>query len=165
MLYGAGIRVSELVSIKLSDIDFDINMVKVLGKGRKPRIIPFNDITKKKLYEYLSKRTALFNSNSVELENYVFLNRFGTILTTRSVQRLMENLSKKAGLLRKTTPHTLRHSYATHMLNAGAGIKTIKELLGHSSISTTEKYTHLTTEKLKQVYKKTHPSQKKSEPK
>ena len=155
LLYGAGLRVSELASLKASDIDFDERVVKVLGKGRKQRIVPFNNAAKQRLSEYLSVRLKLVKADKPT--NMFFLNKNGSSLNVRSIQRLMNLLSVKSGLLKGATPHTMRHSFATHMLEAGAGIKTVKELLGHSSISATERYTHLTMEKLMEMYKKSHP--------
>jgi len=155
LLYGAGIRVSELCGLKLGDIDFDQKILKILGKGRKQRLSPFNDEALNTLKAYLDIRGEFLKEDKPT--DYVFLNRSGTPLGVRTVQRLTKFISLKAGLLKAATPHTMRHSYATHLLEAGASIKTVKELLGHASIAATQKYTHLTVEKLSEVYKKAHP--------
>ena len=155
LLYGAGIRVSELCGLKLGDIDFDQKILKILGKGRKQRLSPFNDEALNTLKAYIDIRGEFLKEDKPT--DYVFLNRSGTPLGVRTVQRLTKFISLKAGLLKAATPHTMRHSYATHLLEAGASIKTVKELLGHASIAATQKYTHLTVEKLSEVYKKAHP--------
>jgi integrase/recombinase XerC len=155
LLYGAGLRVSELASMKLSDMDLDQRIVKVLGKGRKERLAPFNDEALGTLKAYLGIRGQFINADRPT--DSVFVNKSGSDLNVRSIQRLTKFISKKAGLLRDATPHTMRHSYATHLLEAGASIKTVKELLGHASIAATQRYTHLTMDKLSEMYKKAHP--------
>lgn len=155
LLYGAGLRVSELASIELSDIDIEQRMIKVLGKGRKERLAPFNEEALNTLRAYLEVRGQFVNADRPT--ESVFLNRSGSVLNVRSIQRLTKFISVKAGLLRNATPHTMRHSYATHLLEAGASIKTVKELLGHASIAATQRYTHLTMDKLSEMYKKAHP--------
>ena len=156
LLYATGIRVSELTGLKFSDINYDTKQLKILGKGQKFRMVFFNTMAETYLKTYLNLRNNLIKS--VDTENdFVFLNRFGTQLTTRSIERLFNTLSKKASLTTRPTPHTMRHSFASHLLNNGADIKTVKELLGHSSISTTEKYTHISLDNLKKVYNKSHP--------
>ncbi|MEI6093699.1 MAG: tyrosine-type recombinase/integrase [bacterium] len=155
LLYGAGLRVSELASIKIGDVNFEQRVVKILGKGRKERLSPFNQEACNTLKAYLDVRAQLINVDKPN--EYIFLNRSGNNLNVRSIQRLTKFISMKAGLLRNATPHTMRHSYATHLLEAGASIKTVKELLGHASIAATQRYTHLTIDKLTQMYKKAHP--------
>ncbi|MCX6013520.1 MAG: tyrosine-type recombinase/integrase, partial [Chloroflexi bacterium] len=155
MLYGAGLRVSELALIKLGDIDFDQRIMKILGKGRKERLAPFNQEAANTLKTYLDVRGQFVNADKPN--DYIFLNKSGGNLGVRSIQRLTKFISIKAGLLRNATPHTMRHSYATHLLEAGASIKTVKELLGHASIAATQRYTHLTMDKLSEMYKKAHP--------
>ncbi len=155
LLYGAGLRVSELASIKASDIDFNERTIRVMGKGRKERIAPFNEEALKSLNSYLEIRSNLAKEDKPS--DIIFLNKSGTPLNVRSIQRLTRFISLKAGIIRKATPHTMRHSYATHLLEAGASIKTVKELLGHASIAATQKYTHLTMEKLAEMYKRSHP--------
>ncbi len=155
LLYGAGLRVSELASLKLSDVDFESRIMRVLGKGRKERLCPFNDEALSTLKSYLEIRNNFINQDRPN--DNIFVNKSGGPLGVRSIQRLMDIVSSKAGLLRKATPHTIRHTYATHLLEAGASIKTVKELLGHASIAATQRYTHITMEKLTEIYKKSHP--------
>jgi integrase/recombinase XerC len=155
LLYGAGIRVSELAGIKLNDINKEERTLKVLGKGRKERIVPFNREALNALEKYLVVRNGFEKPDKPS--DILYLNKSGSPLGVRSIQRLVKFVSAKAGLLKSATPHTMRHSYATHMLEAGASIKTVKELLGHASIAATQRYTHLTMEKLTEMYKKAHP--------
>jgi site-specific recombinase XerD len=155
LLYGAGLRVSELAGLKLSDVDYDSKVLRVLGKGRKERLTPFNDEALSTLKSYLDIRHNFIKEDKPN--DNIFVNRSGSPLGVRSIQRLTDIISSKAGLLRKATPHTIRHTYATHLLEAGASIKTVKELLGHASIAATQRYTHITMEKLTEIYKKSHP--------
>ena len=161
LFYATGIRVSELCNVKLEDINFDKKQIKILGKGQKFRLVFFNTSAEALLNKYLLVRKELLLKNNSEDFDFLILNRFGKKISTRSIERLFTELSKKGGLKIKPTPHTMRHSFATHLLNSGANIKTVKELLGHSSISTTEKYTHISLEELKKVYNKAHPRGKK----
>lgn len=155
LLYGAGLRVSELANLKLGDVDYTTKVVKVLGKGRKERLAPFNDEALSTLKNYLDIRNNFIKEDKPT--DNIYVNKSGTPLGVRSIQRLTNFISAKAGLLKKATPHTMRHSYATHLLEAGASIKTVKELLGHASIAATQRYTHITIEKLSEIYKKSHP--------
>jgi len=155
LLYGAGLRVSELANLKLGDVDYDTKVLKVLGKGRKERLAPFNDEALSTLKTYLDIRNNFIKEDKPT--DNIFVNKSGMPLGVRSIQRLTNFISAKAGLLRKATPHTMRHSYATHLLEAGASIKTVKELLGHASIAATQRYTHITMEKLSEIYRKSHP--------
>ena len=155
LLYGAGIRVSELASLELKDIDQEQKTLKVMGKGRKERVAPFNNEALQALSSYLSVRDK-FLKQDLPTER-IFLNKSGAPLNVRSIQRLTRFISLKAGILKKTTPHTMRHSYATHLMEAGASIKTVKELLGHASIAATQKYTHMSMQQLSEMYKKAHP--------
>jgi len=155
LLYGAGLRVSELANLKIEDVDFDSKIVRVLGKGRKERLAPFNDEALSTLKTYLEIRHTFIKQDKPN--DNVFVNKSGSPLNVRSIQRLTNFISAKAGLLKKATPHTMRHSYATHLLEAGASIKTVKELLGHESIAATQRYTHITMEKLAEIYRKSHP--------
>ncbi len=150
LLYSTGIRVGELTSLKIGDIDFFQELIKVKGKGKKERIVPIGSYALKALIEYIEKRPN-------KKEKNVFLNKYGKPLTERSVERIIDKYSKKAGIGKKITPHTFRHTFATHMLDRGADLRTVQELLGHERITTTQIYTHLTVEKLKEFYNKTHP--------
>ena len=150
LLYSTGIRVGELVSLTLKDINFVDETIKVKGKGKKERIVPVGTPAMKALIEYIERKPY-------SRVDAVFLNKYGKTLTERSVERLVDKYSKKAGIGKKVTPHTFRHSFATHMLNRGADLRTVQELLGHERITTTQIYTHLTLEKLREFYNKAHP--------
>jgi len=150
LLYSTGIRVGELTSLKIEDIDFFQELIKVKGKGKKERIVPIGSYALKALIEYIERRPN-------KKEKNVFLNKYGKPLSERSVERIIDKFSKKAGIGKKITPHTFRHTFATHMLDRGADLRTVQELLGHERITTTQIYTHLTVEKLKEFYNKTHP--------
>lgn len=147
--YSSGLRISELVALDLSTVDFISGIIKVMGKGKKERVVPVGDIALKTIRNYLQARKK---------ENEaVFLNKNGRRITTRGVRGIVDKYLKRAGILRGISAHTLRHSFATHLLNRGADLRTVQELLGHANLSTTQIYTHLTTEKLKSVYDKAHP--------
>jgi integrase/recombinase XerC len=154
MLYAAGLRVSELTNLSLGDLDFTVGYVKVLGKGAKERIVPVGRQAIAALKHYLERSRPILIK---EKENAIFLNRNGTRLSSRSVRRIVDKYIKQVSIERAITPHSLRHSFATHLLNAGADLRTVQELLGHVSISTTQIYTHVTKEKMKSVYDQTHP--------
>lgn len=159
LLYSTGIRVSELVNIKLNDINFYNQTIKILGKGNKERIVIFGNKCLEKLNKYLNDgRVKLKTGNE---NNYLLLNKNGTKLTDRGVRLIIDNLMRKTTLGRKISPHTLRHTFATHMLNHGASLKIVQELLGHSDLSSTQVYTHITSERLKDAYRKAHPRAKK----
>ena len=154
LLYSTGIRVSELINIKVNDIrDKEI---KVFGKGSKERIVLFGSVCEKKINDYLKVRGKLLKNNRCD---YLLLNNNGNRLTTRGIEYIIEKLARKIGL--KITPHTLRHTFATHMLNEGADLKCVQELLGHENLQTTSIYTHVTNERLRNVYLKCHPRAKK----
>lgn len=153
LLYSTGIRVSELVNIKLSDIDLINESIKVLGKGKKVRIVYFGNICRDKIKKYLNIRNTI-NPKNIE---YLLINKRGDRLSDRSVRKIFENIIKINHLDITFTPHTLRHTYATHMLNEGSDIRSVQELLGHSSITTTGIYTHVSNEHLRSVYLKSHP--------
>ncbi|HTY12669.1 MAG TPA: tyrosine recombinase XerC, partial [Candidatus Omnitrophota bacterium] len=153
LLYGSGIRVSEATKLNLSDLDLNGGEVRVFGKGRKERIVLIGKYAISSLKDYLSARGKQEN-------RALFLNRRGGRFTQRSVERLIKVYSKKAGIEKPLTPHTLRHTFATHLLSSGADLRTVQELLGHSSLQTTQVYTHVTKEKLKSVYDLAHPRAK-----
>lgn len=155
VIYGAGLRVAEIVRMNVNDIDFDEGEIKVLGKGSKERIVLFGSHAREAIHHYIEKgRPKLAGS---EKSSALFINHRGSRLTIRSVERLIVQHSKKAGLTKKVTPHTLRHSFATHLLAGGADLRMVQELLGHVSLSTTQVYTHITKERLKEVYDSAHP--------
>lgn len=156
VLYSCGLRVSELVGLDWSDIYPNVEMVRVRGKGGKERVVPIGRTALAALAEYRESLPRLC-PRGIAAPQAVFLNRRGTRLTVRSVARLLDAYVCKAGLATKISPHALRHSFATHLLNAGADLRAIQELLGHASLSTTQRYTHLDLDHLTRVYDKTHP--------
>ena len=166
LLYSSGLRVSELTGLNISDINIKTEMIKVLGKGNKERMIPIGGKAIEALSVYMeAKKTPnkpSKNENEDKASEAVFLNYRGDRLTSRSVARIVEKYLRKAGVPGTGSPHTLRHSFATHLLDSGADLRGIQELLGHASLSTTQKYTHITTDKLMEVYDKAHPRAKKS---
>ena len=151
LLYSSGLRVGELVGLNLNQVDLDLGIVKVMGKGRKERIVPVGMKAAEALKAYLGGRGDLAG------EDPLFLNPKGGRLSTRTVGRLVKSYSKRSGIFRKISPHSLRHTFATHLLDAGADIREIQEMLGHVSLSTTQRYTHVTMGKLMEVYDKAHP--------
>lgn len=155
-LYSAGLRVSELVALDVLDADLNDGVVTVRGKGKKERLALLGPQALKAIGGWIDDRTAILNRLGKETAA-VFLNKDGGRLTTRSVGRLLGKYLRLAGLDPRTTPHTLRHSFATHMLDAGADIRGVQELLGHKSLNTTQIYTHVTTQRLQETYKKAHP--------
>ncbi len=154
LLYASGLRISELVGIDLDDLELRSRLVKVRGKGAKERIVPFGSKAEAALRAYIAVRGELIRN--IE-EEAVFVNYRGERITTRSIRRLFDGYVRDAALRAGVSPHTLRHSFATHLLNAGADLRGIQELLGHASLSTTQKYTHLNDWQLMAVYKKAHP--------
>ena len=157
ILYGAGIRVSELTGLDLEDLDPARGYILVYGKGAKERLAPLGKKGCRALQNYLARGRPHLLSKQCPKETAVFLNRRGGRLTVRSVRRLLDGYVKRAILGKKVSPHTLRHSYATHLLEGGADLRVVQELLGHASISTTQIYTHLSREKIRKVYNGAHP--------
>ncbi len=158
-LYSTGMRVSELVGLNMDDIDFLGEVVHIRGKGKKERIAPISASALQVIQHYMEFRNKRAqNSSNFDLK-VLFVNKHGRRLSTRSVRRKMDKYLKMAGLDPAISPHTLRHSFATHMLNNGADLRSVQELLGHQSLSTTQVYTHLTTSRLKEVYESAHPRQ------
>jgi integrase/recombinase XerC len=154
-LYATGLRVSELVSIDHGDINFPELLVRVKGKGKKERIVPFGRSAEKSLRAYLIKRGKI-NQGKISFEA-VFLNFKGGRLSSRSVERIVDKYIRRTALKRKISPHSLRHSFASHLLSRGADLRVIQELLGHESLATTQKYTHLDLRHLIEIYRKSHP--------
>jgi len=155
-MYSAGLRVSELVGINDGDLDLDDGLVRVRGKGKRERLAPLGSYATKAVREWLSRR-CLARGQTPTPQSPVFTNRFGGRLTTRSVARMLEKYLLQTGLNLKTSPHTLRHSFATHLIDRGADIRSVQELLGHKSLVTTQIYTHLSTAGLRQAYERAHP--------
>lgn len=156
-LYSTGIRVSELVALNMDDVDFLGEIVHIRGKGKKERIAPISSSALQAIQHYMEFRNKRAQSNTNFDTKVLFVNKHGHRLSTRSVRRKMDKYLKMAGLDPNISPHTLRHSFATHMLNNGADLRSVQELLGHQSLSTTQVYTHLTTRKLKEIYDQAHP--------
>jgi integrase/recombinase XerC len=157
VLYSSGIRVSELVELEMADLDLTEGILRVRGKGRKDRLTPIGSQAIKAVQRYFELRKSDSRCNASQHGNPVFLNKHGSTLSTRSVRRKLDKYLVAAGLDPGISPHTLRHSFATHLLNNGADLKSVQELLGHQSLSTTQVYTHLTTGRLKEVYDQAHP--------
>ncbi len=159
LLYASGMRVSELAGMNLDDIDFKHESIRVRGKGRKERIVPFGTTAKETLQEYLGVRGELLVEAPEEERDpmAVFLNYQGTRITTRSVGRMIDKYVQELAMAQDISPHSLRHSFATHLLSAGADLRAIQELLGHARLSTTQIYTQVSLEKLMEVYDKSHP--------
>lgn len=155
-LYSAGLRVSEVVGLELDDIDFDGGIIMVRGKGKKERLALVGGKAQTALKTWLGARDLLLEGRLARAAA-VFLNKNGTRLTTRSVGRMLEKYLAQAGLDPRSSPHTLRHSFATHLLDRGADIRSVQELLGHASLGTTQIYTHVTTHRLRDSYHKAHP--------
>jgi integrase/recombinase XerC len=158
LLYGTGIRSAELVGLTLSDMDLHGRFARVMGKGSKERIVPYGEPAADRISSYLPVRRELCVKNkSGTPTNRLFVNHRGTPLTTRSVRRIIAKYIRLAALKSRISPHSLRHSFATHLLNAGADLRSIQELLGHSSLSTTQKYTQIGIEELMETYRHAHP--------
>lgn len=158
LLYSTGIRVGELVNIKLNDIDFSQNRIKILGKGNKERYVLFGKKCRNLLNNYLNNgRPNLLKRKT----DYLFLNKRGTGVSVRTTEMIIDDIVRKSSIKFNVSPHTLRHTFATHMLDNGADLNSVSELLGHSNLNTTAIYTHVSNERLKQVYLNCHPRAKK----
>jgi integrase/recombinase XerC len=155
LLYASGLRVSELVGANLDDVNFSERLIRVRGKGKKERIVPFGRKAEESLALYIRARPKI---NKGEIEgDAIFLNFRGERLTSRSVERIVDKYLQLTAIQREISPHSLRHSFASHLLGRGADLRMIQELLGHESLSTTQKYTHLDLKHLLEVYQKSHP--------
>jgi len=154
MLYATGLRVGELVSVKVSDIDLGSRVILVVGKGNKERRVTYGDYCHDALKLYLSDGYLKLNKN---VSDYLFLNNNGEVITERGIRYVLDQVIKKTSLNKSISPHVLRHSFATHLLNEGCDLLTVQKLLGHESISATQIYTHVTTERLKEVYYNSFP--------
>lgn len=156
LFYGTGIRLSELANLKLNDVDFVNGLVRVSGKGGKERLVPLGEIAIHALKQYLKVRSEFLQKTVIKDVSAIFLNKHGKSLSKRGIQRRVEKYLRQVSVS-GTTPHVLRHSFATHLLDEGADLIAVKELLGHSSLSTTQIYTHVSTERLKEIYRQAHP--------
>jgi len=156
LLYACGIRVSELINLKISSLFFSEEVIRVFGKGSKERIVPIGSSAVKWINEYLSKSRPLLEKK-MKSENYLFLNTRGTKLSRMSIWKIVDKYVKEAGIKSDVHPHTFRHSFATHLLEGGADLRAVQEMLGHSDISTTQIYTHIDREYIKQMHKDFHP--------
>ena len=161
LLYSSGMRVSEICNVNIQDIELNSRVIRVFGKGKKERLVPYSEICKKCIIEYSrTLRPELLSKNNTK-NNALFLNFRGARLTPRGFQYILKQITVKTGIEMDLHPHTLRHTFATHLLEGGADLRTIQELLGHESISTTQVYTHITTESMVAQYKMFHPRSKK----
>ena len=161
LLYACGMRVSELISLNMGDVNVEAGFVRCLGKGSKERIIPVHQEAIRFVKEYIVEaRTKLLRDKD---EQALFLNRRGERLTRQGFWLILKTYAKEAGIKKPVTPHTLRHSFATHVLSGGADLRAVQELLGHANISTTQIYTHLTSEHIRRTYDKAHPRAKKTD--
>jgi len=160
-LYSTGIRISELAGMNVSDIDFSSQIIRVIGKGNKERIVPVGTKAMEAIQRYremlLTEMISRRNEMNIGDSGPLFLNKNGGRLTTRSIRRILKHTIQECGFTQPLSPHGMRHSFATHMLEAGADLRVVQELLGHKSLSTTQKYTHVTIDKLMEIYDKAHP--------
>lgn len=154
LIYSCGFRLSEVVSVKISNINLSDKQIKVIGKGKKERMVCFGDYAKEVLLLYLNKYIGKYKSCG---NDYLFITKKGNAISTNMVHQIIKKEALKVGIKRSVSAHSLRHSFATSLINNGASIDTVKELLGHSSLSTTQIYTHVTNDKIKSVYKNAHP--------
>lgn len=159
LMYASGLRCSEVVNLQLYNIDLNQMILLIHGKGNKDRYVPFHEYARDWLIRYIEEaRTNLMLKN--EGHNFVFVNKFGNPLTNRGIEDIIDRITRQYDPTKKIHPHTIRHSFATHLLNAGADIRTVQELLGHENLATTQIYTHITNDHLKEVYLNTHPRSK-----
>ena len=155
LMYATGLRVSELVNLKINDIDFSQDIIRIVGKGSKERIVPIGDYSKEYLEAYIYKHRA--NLLKKYQSEYIFLNNHGKQMTRQGFFKIIKKIATDVGITSEISPHTLRHSFASHLLKYGADLRTIQELLGHSDISTTQVYTHIANEELRKNYNEYHP--------
>jgi len=155
LFYASGMRVSELVNLKMDNINLDVGYVRCIGKGRKERIIPIGKRAREAVKKYCETSRAKLAKNQMTL--FLFLSRLGKKISRQSVWKLIKRYAQKANIKKEIKPHTLRHSFATHLLEHGADLRSVQEMLGHSDISTTQVYTHVDRERLKTVHKEFHP--------
>lgn len=161
LLYASGLRASELINLTLQDINMRERIIRVFGKGSKERIVPFSKTARCAIEQYMQESRPKLLTNNPKGENHIFLNSHGEKLTYRGLEYILSEVEKKTGIYLKLHPHKLRHSFATHLLNEGADLRTIQELLGHESIGTTQIYTHVTYSEMKNTYDKSFPRARK----
>jgi integrase/recombinase XerD len=159
LMYSSGLRVSELLNLNVNDIDFDMNIVRIFGKGSKERIMPINEIATSYLYEYINiyRKTLLKN----KVNDILFLNSRGESLSRQGFFKILKEIAREKGIKKELSPHTLRHSFATHLLNHGADLRSIQTMLGHENIETTQIYTHVSNNMVKEEYESAHPRSRK----
>lgn len=159
LMYSSGLRVSELLNLEVNDIDFDMNVVRCFGKGSKERIIPIDDVATICLNNYINiyRNTLLKNENS----NILFLNAHGKKLSRQGFFKILKNIALEKGIKKELSPHTIRHSFATHLINHGADLRSVQTMLGHENIKTTQIYTHISNNYVKEKYEEAHPRSKK----
>jgi integrase/recombinase XerD len=155
LLYAAGLRVSELVSLKFLDVNLETCFVRVMGKGSKERIVPFGLYAKNKIDNYINNSRSLILKDGIS--QYLFIARAGKPMTRQGFWKLLKQYVKQAGIKKKVTPHSLRHSFASHLLEGGADLRTVQVMLGHVDISSTQIYTHVARDHLRQIHEKYHP--------
>ncbi len=152
-MYASGLRVSEIIDLRMTDVNTEIGYLRCLGKGNKERVVPINSQAGNAINVYIENGRHLLNPK----EDWLFVNYSGEKLTRDGVRRIIQKIAKDAGIDKKISPHTLRHCFATHLLEGGADLRSLQEMLGHANISTTQIYTHVTSERLKEIHRKFHP--------
>jgi integrase/recombinase XerC len=157
LFYGSGLRLAELAQLSVSSLSEGRGTVSVIGKGKKQRVVPTTKLSEQLAKRYLQKRKEAFPNTFTDKSGPLFVNNSGKALSRRTIERIVQKKLSGVTEIKKKSPHVLRHSFATHLLNAGADLRAVKELLGHASLSTTQVYTHVTTDRLKKVYKQAHP--------
>lgn len=156
LLYATGLRVTELTSLKVSDLHLTMGFVRCLGKGSKERIVPLGEIAKEAMNDYLQHARGSLTKRKID-NNTLFVNQHGRQLSRQGIWKILKGVALETGIKKKITPHTLRHSFATHLLENGADLRSVQEMLGHEDISTTQVYTHVTKARLKDIYQSYHP--------